>query len=184
MSPTLIYIILVLILIISILFCILAIYILFILLFTRVPFVRTPKKVIEKILEEVKITPNHTVYDLGCGDAKFLIAIERATGAKTIGFEISPWAYILAKFNIWFKKSKTQVFYKNFYKENLSDADVIFCFLIDSVMPKVKNQLEHQLKKGAIVIDFAFAIKEWVPTKVIDSQPSKKRSSKIYIYQR
>ena len=124
----LLYLVLIAILITSILFCIVSIYILFILFFTRVPFVRTPKKVIQKILEEIDIKSSHVVYDLGCGDAKFLIAVEKATGAKTIGFELSPWAYLLAKLNIFFKKSKTKVYYKNFYKENLSKADLVFCF--------------------------------------------------------
>lgn len=184
MSPTLLYITLILVLIISISFCILAAYILFILFFTRVPFVRTPKKIIKKILEEVKIRPNDTVYDLGCGDAKFLIAIEKATGAKTIGYEISPWAYFLAKLKIRLKKSKTTMLYKNFYKENLSGANVVFCYLIDSVMAKVGQQLKRQLKKGATVISYAFAIPDWVPVKKIILFPNKKNSSKIYIYQR
>jgi len=75
------------------------------------------------------------------------------------------------------------VYYKNFYKENLSNANVVFCFLIDSVMAKTGKQLKQQLKGGSTVISFAFAIKEWAPTKVINPFPNKKNSSKIYIYQ-
>lgn len=156
----------------------------FILLLTGVPFVKTPKKVMEKILEEAKIKPTDIVYDLGCGDGQFLIETEKRYGCKTIGYELSPIAYFLAKINIKVNKAKTKIFYKNFYKEDLSNANVVFCFLIDSVMPKVEKQLAQQLKPGAQVISFAFPIKEWQPTKVIDSDPKNPKASKIYFYQR
>lgn len=156
----------------------------FILLLTGVPFVKTPKKVLEKIFDEVKIKQADKVYDLGCGDASFLMEAEKKFGCQTVGFELSPWAYFLAKLSVFLYHSKAKVFYKNFYKENLADADVIFCFLLDSVMPKVQKLLEKQLKKGARVISFAFPIREWQPTKVIDPSTDRKKYSKIYIYQR
>lgn len=177
-------IILLIILLITVALTILSLFILIILFYTRVPFVRTPLKIINQILKNAKISPNQTIYDLGCGDARFLIEVEKHTGAKTVGFELSPWAYFLAKLNIWFNNSQTKIFYKNFYKENLAPADVIFCFLLDSVMEKVGKQLEQQLKPGATVISFAFHIPQWKPSEIIEPFPEKKKSSKIYIYQR
>lgn len=165
-------------------FTILAIAILIILFYTKVPFVRTPKHVAEKIITKANIKPNDKVYDLGCGDARLLINIEKRTGAQTIGYEISPWAYILAQLNIFRQKAKTRVLYKNFYHADLSDADVVFCFLMDTVMPKVGKQLEKQLKAGTRVISYAFAIKDWQPMEVIATRPNDPKSSKIYIYQR
>lgn len=184
MSSNTLLIILIIFLIFLVLICFLTITILLILIYTGVPFVKTPKKAIEKIWQQVKIKPTDVVYDLGCGDAQFLIKAEKKFGAKTIGFELSPWPFFLAKLNILLNKAKTKVFYRNFYKEDLSDANLIFCFLIDSVMPKVGKQLTQQLKRGAQVISFAFPIKEWRPTKVIETNPGNKKASKIYFYQR
>lgn len=175
---------LLIILLLAFIACIVAILIFIILILTKVPFVRTPKKVVEKILSELDIKPTDIVYDLGCGDAQFLIAVEKRFGCQTIGYEISPTAYILAKINISLNKAKTKLFYHNFYHQDLSKADFVFCFLIDSVMPKVQKLLEKQLKKGAQVISFAFPIKEWQPTKVIDSDSQNPKASKIYFYQR
>jgi SAM-dependent methyltransferase len=172
------------ILLISFIACLVAILIFIILILTKVPFVKTPKKVLEKILSELSIKPTDIVYDLGCGDAQFLIAVEKRFGCQTIGYEISPTAFLLAKLNISLNKAKTKVFYHNFYYQDLSKADFVFCFLIDSVMPKVQRLLEKQLKKGSQVISFAFPIKEWQPTKVIDSDPKNPKASKIYFYQR
>jgi len=183
MSTTLILILLILTTIVVLFACALATIIFSILLYTKVPFVRTPKKVIAKILKEIPINKKQTVYDLGCGDASVLIAIEKETGAKTVGFEITPIAFYLGKFNIWRNKAKTTILYKNFYKQNLAPADVVFCFLIDKVMFRVGNQLRQQLRPGARVISFGFHIPDWQPVKTIVAYPERKTSSKIYLYQ-
>lgn len=163
-------------------FCLLLLVIFFMIIYTRVPFVKTPRAVIDLILREVKITAADTVYDLGCGDAQFLIAVEKLTRATTVGYELSPWAYALAKINIKINKSRAKVYYKNFYKQDLSPANFIFCFLIPSVMPKVGTQLKKQLKPGATIVSFAFKIPDWPPAKVIDIKPNNPKASKIYIY--
>ncbi|MFA5135013.1 MAG: class I SAM-dependent methyltransferase [Patescibacteria group bacterium] len=161
-----------------------ALAVLAVLLYTKVPFVRTPKQAIDRILREIVINREDTVYDLGCGNARFLLEVEKRTGAQAIGFELSPWAYVLAKLNVLFRRSNVQVRYGDFYRGNINDADIIFCFLIDSVMPKVQQLLERQLKPGTIVISFAFPITAWKPIKKFPSRQNDPKSSKIYIYQR
>lgn len=161
---------------------ILAIFIIF--LYTKVPFVKTPKRAIKIILENINISPSDTVYDLGCGDASMLIAIEKHTQAKTIGYEISPFAYLKARLNIFINRSKTKLFYKNFYQEDLGEANIIFCFLIQRVMSKVGDQLKKQLRPGTTVVSYAFPIPDWIPTEVIKTRQNDPEASKIYIYQR
>ncbi len=183
------FIVLLFILLVVVVITILSIAILIILFYTRVPFVRTPSRVIDEIIKTAGINEKDVVYDLGCGDAKVIVEIAKRTGARVAGYEISPWAFFLGRLRIWFTKSKAKILYKNFYKENLAPADVVFCFLIDSVMEKVGKQLETQLKPGATVISFAFHIPQWKPAQVIDPFPKKsasgrKKSSKIFIYKK
>src|SRR3989338_8043413 len=84
------------------------------LFFTRVPFVPTPKRNVEIIIDQLDLKPGQVFYDLGCGDGRFLLEAEKR-GAKAIGFEISPWAYCRAKINLAWHKSQAKIFYKNFY---------------------------------------------------------------------
>ncbi|MBI5037548.1 MAG: class I SAM-dependent methyltransferase [Candidatus Kerfeldbacteria bacterium] len=171
-------------LVITILFAILAVYIFIILLKTKVPFVRTPFSVIETIVHEVHITNHDVVYDLGCGNARVLLDIERATGARVVGYELSPWAYFLARMNVKNNKSKAEIRYQDFYKADLSEATVVFAFLIVAVMPKVGAQLEKQLKPGTTVVCYGFSIPQWIPTKTIPTRQNDPKASKIYIYKR
>jgi SAM-dependent methyltransferase len=168
--------------IISIIALILAIILFIQLLVIRAPYVKTPPHVIRKILDEIKINPDSIIYDLGCGDASFLIAVENRFGAQTIGFELSPVAYYRAKHNIKRQRSKTKVFFKSFFKQNISDATVVFCFLVPTLMKRVGDYLQTQLKPGTQVISYAFPIPQWQPSKILDTLPNGDKASKIYIY--
>jgi len=168
---------------ISIIALILAIIFFIQLLILKAPYVQTPARVIEKIFSEIKIKPASIIYDLGCGDASFLIAAEKRFGAKTIGFELSLVAYLWAKQKIKRERAKTKLYFKNFFERNISDADVVFCFLVPSLMKKIGIFLEPQLKKDATVISYAFPIPQWQPSKTVDTLPNGDKASKIYIYQ-
>lgn len=146
-----------------------------------VPFVPTPKKNIEKIFEVLDLKPGQVFYDIGCGDGRFVIQADKK-GAKAIGFEISPIAWLRSKINIFINKSKAQVKFKNFYSQNLSDADAVFCFLLDPVMPKVEKKLLPELKPGAKVVSYGFTMPNWQLKKLIETSPGNKKSSKIYLY--
>ena len=48
------------------------------------PFVPSPLNVVDKMLELAEVKPGETVYDLGCGDARIVIATARKYGAKAV----------------------------------------------------------------------------------------------------
>src|SRR3989344_9585985 len=106
----------------------------------KVPFAPTPQRNVSKIFELLDLKPGEVFYDLGCGDGRFIIEADKR-GAKAVGFEVSPWAYLKTCLNIWLNKSQAKVYFKNFYHANLSDADAIFNFLVVGVMPKVQEKL-------------------------------------------
>lgn len=153
-----------------------------ILFIVRVPYAPTPKRMIKKIIDELNLKPGQKVYDLGCGDGRFLFAAEKK-GAEATGFELSPIVFMKANLTKIFKRSKIKIRYKDFYKADISDADVVFCFLVDTVMPKVAKKLKAELKAGAKVVSYGFHFPDWEPSKVIIPELSDKTSSKIWIYE-
>src|SRR5580698_4679946 len=54
------------------------------------PYVNSPARVVDRMLELASIRPGETVYDLGCGDGRILIAAVQRFKAKAVGIEISP----------------------------------------------------------------------------------------------
>ncbi len=54
------------------------------------PYVASPARVVDRMLEMARIKPGETLYDLGCGDGRILIAAVEKYKVKAVGVEISP----------------------------------------------------------------------------------------------
>jgi len=161
---------------------IVTLWIFIVLLFTRVPYVKTPKKNIDLLLKKIPFTKNDRVYDLGCGDAEVLIEIDKRVGAQTRGFEISPFAYLRAWLAVKSSGAKTRVWFKNFRKADISDATHIFVFLIPSVMQKTADWLEHNVAKGTLIISYGFSFPNKTPEQTIETDKRAHFASKFFVY--
>lgn len=151
----------------------------------KVPYVSTPKWAIDWLCENLPLPSRErlgegVIYDLGCGDGRVLIALKKKFPTITaIGYERNWWPFILAKIRT--KGSDIIIRRKNFYHADLSDARIVFCFLIHSVMPKVEKLLRSQLKPGAIVYSYGFMFPCWKPTAQI-TNPERPHGSKLNFY--
>lgn len=132
-----------------------------------VPFVPSPMKVVEFMIGKASLKGNETVYDLGCGDARLLIAAKKKyPNIRAIGYELPLGVWMLAKIKVFLSKQKVTVRLGNFLRANLSDADVILLYLIPEVMPKLQRKLERELKKGTRIISHGFEFPDREPLLV------------------
>ncbi len=136
---------------------------------------------IERILQTVPMRPGQVVYDLGCGDGRFLVAAYQRYRVRAIGYEINPWAYVLARILIWLKQPPVAVHYKDFWKADLKDADVIFCYLFPDVMDKLRAKLSRELRVGTRVISCNFSVPGWKSDEVVRANHPI-HTDPIYIY--
>src|SRR3989344_5870054 len=100
------------------------------------PWFPTWSRDITRFLKLAEIKPGEKFYDLGCGDGKLVFAAAGA-GARAVGYEISLLPYLIALGRSFYVKN-TKIIFKNFWKADLSDADVVYIFLTPKVNPKVK----------------------------------------------
>jgi SAM-dependent methyltransferase len=144
------------------------------------PWVPTDKKTIERFLKLVNIKEGDKVYDLGCGDGRIIFA-SAENRAITEGFEIALFPFFLANFLKLFKKEKKniKIRYCDIMKANLSDADVVYFFLMPEVYLKIKEKLEKETKKGTKVVAFVWPIEGWTPIKIDKAE----KSSNLYLYE-
>lgn len=147
--------------------------------FIGAPYFKTPKKAIRELLAAAQIKPGQKFYDLGAGDGKVLIIAEKEFAALAIGFELAPIVYVMARLNLFFHGVKhARLYCRNFYKQNLSEADIVFCFLSLHAMAKLEPKFEQELKTGTKVISYSFSIHGWQPKKVIEGYPGK-----VFLYE-
>lgn len=140
-----------------------------------VPFVPTPQPVVERMLELANIKKGDTLYDLGSGDGRIVIAAARQYGARAIGIDLDPARIREARDNAEKAGVAKQVRFiaGDLFKADLSDADVVTLYLLNSINRDLRPQLWKQLKVGARVVSHAFDMGEaWPPekTEIVDGR--------------
>jgi SAM-dependent methyltransferase len=130
------------------------------------PWIPAWQRDLERIIKLAEIKPGQIFYDLGCGDGRVVCAAAK-NGARAIGFEISLFQYFLACLRVAFSKGpKAKIIFKDFWDTDLSQADIVYFFLMPKAYFKLQAKLKRELKPGAKVIAYVWPIKQWEPAKV------------------
>ena len=133
-------------------------------LWVWVPYVPTPPPVVRRMIALAELKGNETVYDLGCGDARILIAAKRKhPGIRAIGYELPLGIYLLARFRVALARSDVTIRMGNFLKADLSDAGVMFLYLVPEVLPELLRKFQKELKSGTRIISHGFALPGKIP---------------------
>jgi SAM-dependent methyltransferase len=144
------------------------------------PFIPTPFPAVHEVLKHAKIKKHDKVYDIGAGDGRFIHFAIKDYQAQAVGFELDPFVFFLAKLRQWFWGWKGKIIRGNFLKHNVSDADIVLCYMLPRTLAKFQNKFDKELRKGTRVVSYAFHIGSWKPKKII---PKKGKLSKIWIYE-
>lgn len=134
--------------------------------FLGVPFVPTPKRAVRKMLQMAQLKPGDVVLDLGAGDARFLTAAKRACpGIRGVGYEIVPLVWLMGKLRIWLSGQNVQLLCRDMYKAPLEEADVVFLYLIPSVMKQVEAAFQERLRPGTRIVSQTFSLPGHTPVE-------------------
>ncbi len=132
------------------------------------PYVASPVRVVDRMLELAKIKPGETVVDLGCGDGRILISAVEQYKAKAIGIEISPKLVAQATERIQREglTDQAKVIQGDLLQADLTAADVVTIYLESSLNEQLRPKLEKQLKPGARVVSHDYPVPGWKPLRV------------------
>lgn len=170
------------------------------------PFVSTPSSEIKRILDLVKLKPGQTLYDLGCGDARFLIeTLRRQPKIKALGLEHDFVLALWARLRVFAARvgerpypvdSPTAEFYgvaikhQDFFQENLTPADLIFVYLLPKDLARLEKKLIKELslkdKKASgkrsetQIVSYGFPFPTLRPFLV--SPPRTNKEKHLYLY--
>ena len=145
------------------------------------PWLPSWKKDVLAVVKSIEIKSTDIVYDLGCGDGRWLFAVAKTTPAKEIvGFEISLLFYVWCRIKILFSSyPHLKVKYQDLFKADLSQADVVFCFLLPRTMIKIKDKLEKEMKPNSLFVSYTFTLPGHQPEKTFKVS---QKSLPIYFY--
>lgn len=105
-----------------------------------------------------KVKKGDVIYDLGCGDGTALIIAAREFGATGVGIEIDPMRAWIAKIRVKLSKfsNKIDIRRDSFWNHDISEATVIFMYLIPKTLVKLRPKLLKELKPGTRVVTFVY----------------------------
>lgn len=134
-----------------------------------VPYVPTPSKVVEEMLNVAGVTGNDLLYDLGSGDGRIVITAAQKFGTQGVGIDINP-KLIQEAFNNAQKAGVTdrvQFLQQDLFKTDLSKATVVTLYLLRSVNLKLRPKLLKELKPGTRIVSHSFDMGDWKPDRVV-----------------
>jgi SAM-dependent methyltransferase len=150
---------------------------------TRTPdvvYVPTPHAVVEKMLEMAEIKEGDVIYDLGCGDARILVAAAKKYGVKAYGFDIDPVRVRESLENVRTNNVEHLVTIKqaDIFTLDLREANVVTLYLLPELNVRLKPQLA-KLKPGSRIVSHDFDMRGAKPVEVHRMQVNRDNSSPV-----
>ena len=136
-----------------------------------VKWVPTPPKLIDTFFELAPVTADDVVYDLGSGDGRLLFnALEKGAG-RCVGIDIDPECVKTAREGAREKGLDDKVTFieGDVLEKDLSEATVIFVYLIQSGIAFLRPKFETELHPGTRIVVETYSVQGWKPVKVIEA---------------
>lgn len=148
------------------------------------PYVQSPQPIAEKMLELARLKPGETVYDLGCGDGRILVAAAKKFGAKAVGVELSEPLAKKARQEAESQgvSDNVKVIEGDMMTVDVAPANVVALYLMTEANDQLRPKLERELKPGSRVVSLDFKVRGWKPLAV-EQYEAHHRKYTIYVYQ-
>jgi precorrin-6B methylase 2 len=130
--------------------------------------------------------PGETLYDLGSGDGRIVIAAARDFNVKTVGVETRKRLVRESRRKI--KEvglaQKVKIIRRGFMNVSLRKADVLALYLSSYALSRLAPKFKKELGAGARIVTFDFSIPDWVASREVEVTPSGwKTVRSIYLYE-
>jgi cyclopropane fatty-acyl-phospholipid synthase-like methyltransferase len=147
------------------------------------PYVNSPARVVDRMLQLAHPRPGDTLYDLGCGDGGILISAVEKYKVKAVGVEISPKIVAAATARIAKAglQDQARVIQGDLLEVDFSGADVVAIYLNTKLNEELRPRLEKFLKPGARVVSHDYEIPGWKASKI--EKTAGEHGHMIYLYE-
>ena len=156
-----------------------------------VSFVGTPHPAVLEMLKTAQVTQNDIVYDLGCGDGRFVITAAKLFRARGVGIDIDPPRIQESTENALQAGVADRVRFvqADLFETDISEATVVTLYLLTGLNLKLRPKLFRECKPGTRIVSHEFDMGEWKPDRVgvvpnvkIFYQPDLPQEKDTYFY--
>ncbi len=126
---------------------------------------RLKEKVLAGIREYLRTGENMIFMDLGSGWGTLIIPLAKEFPQhKFIGVERVFFPYFCSKIRAH-NLSNVSFIHGDIFKTDISQTDIVFCFLMQKLMNDLTPLLQQNLKSGARVMSCRFTCPNWQPER-------------------
>lgn len=125
----------------------------------------TKKKDYDRIAGLADLRPGRVFCDLGSGTGDLFFYLSRKYRIKCIGIEVSPALYLYSKIKSLFYHN-VEIRYGDLFSYDLSNIDIIYAFLHPKMYSRLKTKIDHEIRKGTIIILSCWPFENTRPLKV------------------
>jgi SAM-dependent methyltransferase len=133
------------------------------------PFVPTPWVILDEMLKLVEIRPDDTVYDLGSGDGRLVIAAAKRHGARAVGIELNGDLVVFSRVQAERDgvTERVQFVEGDVLKASLREATVVTMYLLPRLVVQLVPKLRAELPPGARIVSHDYPLEPWRPDKTL-----------------
>jgi SAM-dependent methyltransferase len=133
-----------------------------------VHFIATPQYVVNEMLELAGTNQTDVVYDLGCGDGRFVITAAKNFGARGVGIDIDPERIREGRLNARKAGVNDRVTFheQDLFATDISPATIVALYLLPELNLSLRPRLFKQLKPGTRIVSHDFDMGDWKPDVV------------------
>ena len=123
----------------------------------------TPGKNLDIMFEYAKPDESKRVFDLGSGFGKIVIQVSTRFHSRCTGVEVDP-------LKVWWSRREIKrrglekladIVRGNLLEVDLSSADIIFVFLWEGIMQKLRAKVLSEMKPGTVVVSYYHRFDDW-----------------------
>jgi len=131
-------------------------------------YIPTPPDVVDAMLQSANVGKDDVVYDLGCGDGRFLTAAASKFGCHAVGYDIDPLRIEAARKNVRDNKldDLIRIEHKDLFEVDLRSATVVMLYLSSGYNRRLIPQF-RKMSPGSRIVSHQFGIHGLVPDKVV-----------------
>jgi tRNA A58 N-methylase Trm61 len=148
---------------------------------TCAPFNPTNADCIALALDMLEVREGDVVFDLGCGDGRFLVqGCEKVAGISGVGIEYDSALCERARALVRTAglTERVTILHQNVLDCDISSATAIFVYLVPTGMAAIRAVLEEAIGRGVRVVTYVFSIPGMTPERV----EVYKKSTKLHLY--
>lgn len=133
------------------------------------PYVPTPQRVVDAMLDLARVTQNDFVIDLGSGDGRIVLGAAQKFGARGKGYDID--SELVERSNTAARRMKldrrVQFEQRDVLQADIRDATVVTLYLLPEMMRVLRARLLQELRPGTRIVSHDFDFGDWKPERTV-----------------